>query len=628
MIQPALNLNKCHWSNDDQKQYHRAKGSIKKTMTRRTETQQILILDDQPADAVLLQHLLAAETRASVVLHRSSQGIFPTDLQSFGLIFLAESYAATSVEQMVSVLRQAGAVAAIVFLGDETHNSPQQFAGALVAAAHSGLDSVQAKHDLSPASVRQILDKAWADPALGHPQQAVPQHQQAAPRHQAVLDRSANQRSTAHQAGTASHSGHRPRQAQAAEQPSSAQHSAPPQVFPAEDLGLDTPKNDQDDSSADWLSLLSTAAVRLRNQQGQWHIEGFNDAASLLEQLNAGNRHLPVDEQLSYNNLDLSATLDALSTGSVTHFEHVLRLSDDPVAQWRTLHIRKTAFDTALLEIHEQSPISMADSGSDVWREIVASTAELSALVDEEGILVEMLSGDWQKLSSDPQTLRGQTLTSLLPETERHSCREALSRALNTGKEQRLSMSIDLSDGPLALQACFSVLRADVGGQRLALWSAADVTERQEREQQLRARDRAMSEFVRRVPFALAMKDADGRFEWGNSSFADRFGLRPEQIAGKTENDLFGPELAAQLINLERQMQDSGDTVEAHIQIDADDWMSYRFVKLPLHGDSNDSLASCLLVLPGGEERELSTPSAELEAPGTNTERRTKKKAR
>ncbi|WP_435018220.1 PAS domain-containing protein [Tundrisphaera sp. TA3] len=64
------------------------------------------------------------------------------------------------------------------------------------------------------------------------------------------------------------------------------------------------------------------------------------------------------------------------------------------------------------------------------------------------------------------------------------------------------------------------------------------------------------------IPAAISMKDLDGRYLWINRRFADAHGLDPGGILGRTDDDLFPPDVAARRRADDREALEAGQAID------------------------------------------------------------------
>ncbi|MEM8499480.1 MAG: PAS domain-containing protein [Pseudomonadota bacterium] len=527
------------------------------TMTGRSKPHTALVLDDNPSDALLLKQMFATmpELGIQAVTHHSSQGVFPGQCAA-NLVLLAEDYANSELLQLLELIKGKYPGAPIILLSSDTLP-----ASTLLKAAQLGLAEILSKQSLSRDSLRTSLG------AL----------------------RGVNES--------------QPKQALIPTAPAPEVDQRPAEIQPQSVSVIMQPAGDKS-----MFNALSTGVLLLKQKDQDLVIASVNPAFCALEGWQAASRLGTVlsNEDLAYQNLDLLDSVQQIASGSSATFTEVLTIDEHGEARHRQITARNLGSEGFLVEAFDSTPnpaaLPQAGLGTELWRHIVASYPELSALLDEEGNIVDLVSGDWATVSNDATSLKGQTLSSLVVEDQRQACRELLSKALNTGKSQHIVFRLELSDGPMWLHSTFSLLRTDVSAERYAMIFATDISDLYEQHESISSELDMMKEFARRVPFALAVKDSDGRFERANPYFLDLFGLRQDDVIGKSEFDLFDESLAAQLQTLDAKMQAHNDVAEMSIQVDPDDWMVYRFIKLPLHGDGEQRQSSFLLVLPSDAE--------------------------
>lgn len=527
-----------------------------------------LVLDDNPSDALLIKQMFATmpELGIQAVTHHSTQGVFPGQCAA-NLIFLAEDYANSELLQLLELIKGKYPGVPIVLLSSDALP-----ATTLLKAAQLGLSEILSKQSLSRESLRTSLSEI-----------------------QGISES-------------------RPTQTPIAPSPVVQEVHRPADTQQKSARVMDASTDDQS-----MFDALSTGVLLLRQKEQDLVITSVNPAFCALEGWQAANRlgTALCNEDLAYQNLDFLDALQQVAPGTCATFTEVLTIDEHGEARHRQITARNLGSEGFLVEAFDSTPnpaaLPQAGHGTELWRHIVASYPELSALLDEEGNIVDLVSGDWSTVSNDAASLKGKTLSSLVVEDQRQACRELLSKALNTGKSQHIVFRLELSDGPMWLHSTFSLLRTDVSAERYAMIFATDISDLYERHESISTELDTMKEFARRVPFALAVKDSDGRFERANPYFLDLFGLRQDDVIGKSESDLFDESLAAQLQTLDAQMQEHNDVAEMSIQVDPDDWMVYRFIKLPLHGDGEQRQSSFLLVLPSDAE-DIGTPAKSEES--------------
>ncbi len=536
------------WSKAEQCQYHYTLRQMTHTqqMPEPVAKQSVLILDDNPNDALLTRQLLLAlpTCELTIAVHYSINGIFPADKQAVDWILLSQGYANSALNQLLDILLVRYPNAEILYLCD-TEPSPQL----LVDAAHAGLSRVLDKRSLSKQQLEQALSARATATGI-------------------------HARHTAEQASPASEL-----------KPEAGQLVG---AMPAPDS---------------MLEQLATGVIRLQRSTDGLTLLLANRAACALEQLDPS---APTGQpftagQLKYDNFDLHDALQGLAAGQSRQYPECLHINEDGTPDWRTIVV--TALDEGLYQLEisdtsEQLAQEREEHFEDaVWRDVVVSNPDLSAVLSEDGQIIKLLSDHWSRVRSDPQSLQGETLSSLLSEEHRQAFREALSKTLNTGKAQQMELLLDQGDSPVRWLARVAPLRGAAGSQRNALFTATDISELYEAQSLAQAELAVFREFSRRAPFGFVIKDMDGRFERVNPYFLDLFGLRSDDILGKTEADVFPSELASALRQLESRMLAARDVVEARIAAPAGNGAMFHWIQMPLHSQIEHSQASCLVVM-------------------------------
>ncbi len=98
-----------------------------------------------------------------------------------------------------------------------------------------------------------------------------------------------------------------------------------------------------------------------------------------------------------------------------------------------------------------------------------------------------------------------------------------------------------------------------------------DITEHKQAEEALRDSEVLYHSLVDGLPLNVFRKDLEGRFTFANKLFCDTLGARLDEIIGKTDFDLFPPELAEKYRQADRRVIEDGEvfeTVEEHRRSD------------------------------------------------------------
>ena len=105
-----------------------------------------------------------------------------------------------------------------------------------------------------------------------------------------------------------------------------------------------------------------------------------------------------------------------------------------------------------------------------------------------------------------------------------------------------------------------------------------EIVEREKAEARLRQSEARFSAFMKHLPGSAIMRDLEGRFLFANEAWELQLGRRPGESLGKTLDDLWPPEIAQKLKELDQQVLLENRPLEA-------------MVELPVHGEKRTFLS-------------------------------------
>ena len=100
----------------------------------------------------------------------------------------------------------------------------------------------------------------------------------------------------------------------------------------------------------------------------------------------------------------------------------------------------------------------------------------------------------------------------------------------------------------------------------------SDITERKQAEENLRDSEERFTKFMRHLPGLAWIKDSDGRYVYANDAAQEAFQTKRAELYGKSDEELFPPETAAQFRSNDRralESESSVQTIETLEQADA-----------------------------------------------------------
>ncbi len=122
-----------------------------------------------------------------------------------------------------------------------------------------------------------------------------------------------------------------------------------------------------------------------------------------------------------------------------------------------------------------------------------------------------------------------------------------------------------------------------------------DISERKQMEQdQLEAKNRLQA-IIDGVHSLVFIKDTRGRHLLVNSYFEEAFGMKKRDVIGKTDRDIFAPEIAEQIMQVDRKVMDSGEAVHLEVPIPHQDGSVHIHLteKFPLFNNKGEVYAMC-----------------------------------
>jgi PAS domain S-box-containing protein len=171
----------------------------------------------------------------------------------------------------------------------------------------------------------------------------------------------------------------------------------------------------------------------------------------------------------------------------------------------------------------------------------------------------------------------GETLWEAIPALEGMWFAEEYRTAMQTGEPRSFETYVD---PPYDYWVEVDVHPDEEG---LSVFSR-DVTERKRRERQLEA-------LVENTTSAIYIKDHDGVYQLVNEAAAELFDLEPEAVVGRTDEELFDPDSAAAVRDVDREVLESGrpDTRETVRYIDGEKHV-FLDNKFPYRDESGDAI--------------------------------------
>lgn len=138
---------------------------------------------------------------------------------------------------------------------------------------------------------------------------------------------------------------------------------------------------------------------------------------------------------------------------------------------------------------------------------------------------------------------------------------------------------------------------AMVEGKAAVFGTFVDRTEERHAERALRSSEARFHAFMDNSPTIAFMKDAEGRYVYGNRLYQELLGLEPGTIAGKFTSELFPPEVVSQMAATDTAVAVRGTREQYVLTVPRDDG-SHRFLvfKFPVEDPSGQRLVGGVAV--------------------------------
>ncbi len=129
------------------------------------------------------------------------------------------------------------------------------------------------------------------------------------------------------------------------------------------------------------------------------------------------------------------------------------------------------------------------------------------------------------------------------------------------------------------------------GGRTLRAWGTQrDVTERKRVEEELQATEHRFSMFMENLPGLAWIKDIEGRYVYVNEAAARTFRMPRKELRGKTDEEIFPPETAAQFRENDRRALAGGEGVLTLEHLEQSDGIHHSIVsKFPIPGRGGEA---------------------------------------
>lgn len=248
------------------------------------------------------------------------------------------------------------------------------------------------------------------------------------------------------------------------------------------------------------------------------------------------------------------------------------------------------------------------------YRSLYHNTPAMLHSIDEEGKLVSVSNYWSEALGYESGEVIGRNFTEFLTEDSRRLAEDSiLSEFLRTGFIKDIQYQFIKKDGETIDIILSAIAERDKKMNIVrSLAVLIDVTERIRAEEELRlakeklslySRDlesqvkektREITSILKYMPAVVYIKDRSYKYIMVNSQFEELFGVRNEEIVGKTDHEIFPEEIAAQFRTNEARVFKERLSIQVEEKISQKNGTHVYFsVKFPLYDDKESIRGLC-----------------------------------
>ena len=194
---------------------------------------------------------------------------------------------------------------------------------------------------------------------------------------------------------------------------------------------------------------------------------------------------------------------------------------------------------------------------------------------------------------------------------DREAFVDSVERAKRDGNPYTIEFRTIRADGTIRIvQSRGAVVVDELGRVTRMFGTGQDITERKQAEQALRESQVHLQAILENCPAMIFLKDTEGRYLQVNRTLEQTFNLSSEQVLGRTDAEVFSPELAAAFRATDERVLRAGRAMESEEDaVYADGPHTYIVHKFPLRNAAGDICAiggiSTDITARKGDETEL-----------------------
>jgi PAS domain S-box-containing protein len=186
-------------------------------------------------------------------------------------------------------------------------------------------------------------------------------------------------------------------------------------------------------------------------------------------------------------------------------------------------------------------------------------------LKDREGryLLVNRRYGEWMQRT--PEQIHGRTSDEVFPPEVARGMLRRDREVLEHGTVSNVEVATDFLDNELGVDYVMVTkfpVRDDAGEIMGIAGFAMDISARKRAEMALRETQGRLQAIMDNAPFAIFLKDREGRYQLINRTYTDWFGDRPQDVVGRTAAEVFPSEQARRWEESDLELMATGRVAE------------------------------------------------------------------
>jgi len=242
---------------------------------------------------------------------------------------------------------------------------------------------------------------------------------------------------------------------------------------------------------------------------------------------------------------------------------------------------------------------------------VIANTVDAIGIVDRHGKIILWNRRSVEIYGYQLQELAAKTAFDLYADPEELD--RMLRKLRRDGVVREFEIRMKKKDGTIVpMDISISLLKDDRGRTIGSVCVARDLSERKKAEaalkhaqeelsrysrdleRQVRERTREINNILRFTPSVVYIKDREGRYTLVNSRFEELFGLRWEQISGKSDHDIFPRQVADHIRASDQRVLTSRQPYQVEEALPPPDGRrTYLSVKFPLYNEQGVPTGLC-----------------------------------